>query len=58
MNEIKYFNVFLLSKMMCRVILEDADVTCVDWLIMLHSCISREVSLVGHTNISIGTTRI
>jgi hypothetical protein len=28
-------------------------VACVDWLIMWHSCMSREVPLVGHTNISI-----
>jgi hypothetical protein len=26
---------------------------CVDWLMMWHSCMSREVPLVGHTNISI-----
>jgi hypothetical protein len=26
---------------------------CVDWLMMWYSCMSREVPLVGHTNISI-----
>jgi hypothetical protein len=25
----------------------------IDWLMMWHSCMSREVPLVGHTNISI-----
>jgi hypothetical protein len=28
-------------------------VACVDWLMMCHSRMSREVPLVGHTNISI-----
>jgi hypothetical protein len=28
-------------------------VACIDWLMMWHSCMSREVSLVGRTNISI-----
>jgi hypothetical protein len=28
-------------------------VACVDWLMMWYSCMSREVFLVGHTNISI-----
>jgi hypothetical protein len=31
----------------------DADMAYIDWLMMLHSCISREVPLVGYTNISI-----
>jgi hypothetical protein len=31
----------------------DADMTYIDWLMMLHSCMSREVPLVGYTNISI-----
>jgi hypothetical protein len=26
---------------------------CVDWLMMWYGCMSREISLVGHTNISI-----
>jgi hypothetical protein len=30
-------------------------VTCVSWLMMWHSCMSREVHLVGHTNINITT---
>jgi hypothetical protein len=28
-------------------------VTCVDWLMMWHNCMSREVFLLGHRNISI-----
>jgi hypothetical protein len=28
-------------------------VVCVDWLMMWYSCMSREITLVGHTNISI-----
>jgi hypothetical protein len=28
-------------------------VACIDWLMMWHSCMSREVPLVGYTNISI-----
>jgi hypothetical protein len=28
-------------------------VACVDWLMMWYSCISREIHVVGHTNISI-----
>jgi hypothetical protein len=28
-------------------------VACIDWLMMCHSCVLREVPLVGHTNISI-----
>jgi hypothetical protein len=31
----------------------DVDVACVNWLMMLHSCMLREVSLVDHTNINI-----
>jgi hypothetical protein len=28
-------------------------VACIDWLMVWYSCMSREVTLVGHTNISI-----
>ena len=43
MSEINHFKFFLLCKMMWQMMLEGADVACVDWLLMCHTCMCREL---------------